>query len=180
LPILVNIGDLLEDVSDHARSCGLIRTYRILILREVDRRPSKVHSPPRHLPSHANRVPRPLLARVLLPSTRRRPARTSAQRSRARSRSEWQSKWTKDSRWQGSDDGEGPPDGALGCNVLSGKVMASRQGKGNRIYKCLSVIRSNYQRKQKAEIRAQVELTRSPPCGYCGLSGFASPSNKRT
>lgn len=78
LPILVNIGDLLEDVSDHARSCGLIRTYRILILREVDRRPSKVHPPPCHLPSRTDRVPRPLLACVLLPPTRRCPARTSA------------------------------------------------------------------------------------------------------
>lgn len=38
------------------------------------------------------------------------------------------------------------------------------------MYRFHSVLPSNYKRKQQAEIKAQVELTRSPPCGYCGLS----------
>lgn len=45
------------------------------------------------------------------------------------------------------------------------------------MYKFLSVLPSNYKRKQQVEIKAQVELTRSPPCGYCGLSVLVSPFN---
>jgi hypothetical protein len=74
LPILVNIGDLLEDV--RALPAPLqepfVHTNNPSPRAIVDRRPPQIHPPPRHLPSHTNKVSRPLLTRVLLSPARRR------------------------------------------------------------------------------------------------------------
>jgi isopenicillin N synthase-like dioxygenase len=68
LPILVNIGDLLEDVCFIPTS-SYQRPRRKLTSRQtqVDSRPPQIDPSPSHLPCHANRVARPLLTRILLP-----------------------------------------------------------------------------------------------------------------
>lgn len=90
LPILVNIGDLLEDVSvSLIRRCPYpnnppsppSRPFEISQLitplhhATVDLQPPQIHPTPRHLSLHRpdrRQISRPLLASLLLPSPRRR------------------------------------------------------------------------------------------------------------
>lgn len=68
LPILVNIGDLLEDVSPQTLLIAELPIQLTWI--KVDSRPPKIHTSPRHLPSKQHRIARPILPRLLLPPAR--------------------------------------------------------------------------------------------------------------
>jgi hypothetical protein len=184
LPILVNIGDLLEDV--RALPAPLqepfVHTNNPSPRAIVDRRPPQIHPPPRHLPSHTNKVSRPLLARVLLPPARRRFTRTRAQRSRARACSRRQNKRTQDSGWQSRDDGEGPFNGTLGRDVFSWEV----EGLEVTLYLCKSRVRNYGETNQgmtaSLENSASLHdnLTRSPPGGYFDLTRVLLASRSST
>jgi hypothetical protein len=124
----------------------------------VDRQPPQIHPPPRHLPSHASKISRPLLARVLLPPARRRFARTRAERSRAPARSRWQSKRTQDGGWQSCYDGQGSSNGTLGRDVFSREVRRSSRSNSN-VVLCKSRASNTEQslgRKQQASKTARV------------------------
>jgi hypothetical protein len=194
LPILVNIGDLLEDVralsyplSHNSNSNSIQKeTTHLYTLTSpsnaVDRRPPQIHPSPRHLPSNTNKIARPLLARVLLPPARRRFTRTRAQRSRARACSRRQNKRTQDSGWQSRDDGEGPFNGTLGRDVFSWEV----EGLEVTLYLCKSRVRNYGETNQgmtaSLENSASLHdnLTRSPPGGYFDLTRVLLASRSST
>lgn len=90
LPILVNIGDLLEDVrfplffSLFSFACQKSPFGELIPLdyKKVDEQPPKIDSPPGRI-SQASSA-RQIQPRLLLPPARRRPALSRAQRDRAR------------------------------------------------------------------------------------------------
>jgi hypothetical protein len=186
LPILVNIGDLLEDV--RALPVPLqepfVHTNNPSSRAIVDRRPPQIHPPPRHLPSHTNKVSRPLLTRVLLPPARRRFARTRAELSRARARSRWQNKRTQDSRWQSRDDGEGSFDGTLGRDVFSWEVEGLEVTLYCASFEQESTTEQSLGKKTTSlkpqEQRELIVWTRSPPGGYFALTRFLLASRSST
>lgn len=91
LPILLNIGDLLEDVSPPLSQSPHVWPNETKLAREhegkqtkeltnpnkVDIQPPQINSPPRDFPTR-RQVRRPLLASLLLSPARRRPAGTRA------------------------------------------------------------------------------------------------------